>query len=207
MNRLFTLPLYVSFVMLAACASVPQSQYYTLTTGSQASVAEAEPDFAISLGSVNIPQQVDRPQIVLSNENQAQVTLLNDSLWVAPLANEIRDALAQNLSQRLGVLELTSREVPESLPFWALSVTVQRFESIYGNKAVLEATWRQTPRQGANGAATACRALITVPVDEGMPALVAGHQQALVTLGELMADALTARPLSPNKNTALKGCV
>lgn len=196
----------MSVLLLTACASAPSSSYYTLRPVAAPQAESVSSSFAISVPLVEIPEQVDRPQIVLSNANGTQVTLLNDSLWAAPLANEIRDALAQRLSQRLGVLELAARDAPKTLPLWVLDVTVQRFESIYGGQAVLEATWRQTPRQGAEGATAICRALITIPVQEGIPALVSGHQQALDKLSGLMADTLKARPVNADAQTQLKGC-
>ena len=72
--------------------------------------------------------------------------------------------------------------------------------------AVLEATWRQTPRQGARGAAGICRATVEVPVQEGVSALVAGHQRALDALAGLMADKLSGRPLSAAEGVVVKGC-
>src|SRR5690606_29739132 len=133
---------------LAACASTPQSQYYTLAPAQgSAGDTPSQADFAISVSAVQVPEQVDRPQIVLSHPGGPQVTLLNDSQWAAPLTDEIRDALAQNLSQRLGALDIDPRAAPKDLPLWVLAVTVHRFESVYGGRAMLEATWKQTPRQ------------------------------------------------------------
>lgn len=215
--------------VLSACASTPQSRYYTLSGAAQQPPSAApheegrqglqwpgdarkpsstavSANFAISVSSVEVPQQVDRPQIVLSREGDAQVMLLNDSQWAAPLADEMRNALAQDLSRRLGVLEIEPRAAPAGLPLWVLAVTVQRFESVYGRRAVLEATWRQAPRQGARGPAAVCRAAIEVPVQDGMSALVEGHQRAVDTLAGLMADKLSGRPLEAGPGVTLKGC-
>ncbi|WP_397475253.1 membrane integrity-associated transporter subunit PqiC [Pusillimonas sp.] len=193
---------------LGGCASAPQSQYYTLSSSEgQAPAPTAQAAFAISLSAVEVPPQVDRPQIVLSHENGTQVTLLNESQWAAPLADEIRNALSRDLSRRLGALDIEPRAAPEDLPLWLLSVTVHRFESVYGHRALLEATWRQAPRHGAQGEAAICRAAIQVPVEQGMPGLVAGHQRVLEELAGLMADKLSGRPLSAATGIALKGCV
>src|SRR5690606_32052825 len=110
---------------------------------------------------------VDRPQIVLSQDNSAQVTLLNESQWAAPLAEEIRNALAQDISRRLGVLEVAKRDAPEGLPLWLLGVTIQRFDSVYAKRSVLEATWKQELNGLPSGKQRAvCRAAINVPVQE-----------------------------------------
>jgi len=206
MKRVF-IPACLALTLAAAgCASAPQSRYYSLMGTDKPASAAARTDFAISLSAVDIPEQVDRPQIVLSREGDAQVTLLNESQWAAPLADEIRNALSHDLSRRLGVLDVSPRAAPEALPLWVLGVTVQRFESIYGRHAVLEATWRQEPRQGASGTAAVCRAQINVPVQEGVSALVAGHQQALDLLAGLMADKLSGKAPQAGQGVTLKGC-
>lgn len=196
--------------MLSACASAPPSQYYTLSVpvvSNQEAGASVTPGFAISVPAVKIPEQVDRPQIVLNQVGGTQVTLLNESQWAAPLADEIRTALSNELSRRLGVLDVNVQAAPETLPLWLITVTVQRFESVYGGQAVLEATWRQMPRNGIKGKGAICRAQIEVPVGTGMPALVAGHQQAVRTLAGLMAEKLSGRPLEAGQGVTLKGCV
>lgn len=192
--------------LLTACASAPQSQYYTLSPATDQSEAVKSAAYAISVAPVSIPEKVDRPQIVLSEAVGPQVTLLNNSQWAAPLAEEIRGSLAQNVSRRLGVLELGQRDVSKTLPVWVINVTVQRFDSVYGEQAILEATWRQTPRHGMPGVATVCSALVTVPVEPGMPALVAGHQEALARLAAIMADALRNKPTPSQAGTTLRGC-
>lgn len=197
--------------MLTACASAPPSQYYTLSVPAASSQAAGasptSPGFAISVPAVKVPEQVDRPQIVLNQVGGTQVALLNESQWAAPLADEIRTALSNELSRRLGVLDVNVQAAPDTLPLWLITVTVQRFESIYGGQAVLEATWRQVPRNGAKGKSAICRAQIEVPVEAGMPALVAGHQQAVRTLAGLMADKLSGQQMDAAPGVTLKGCV
>ncbi|HUH86845.1 MAG TPA: PqiC family protein [Pusillimonas sp.] len=192
--------------LLTACASAPKTQYYTLSSASKHTQALDSAPFAISVAPVAIPEKVDRPQIVLSDAGGTQVNLLNNSQWAAPLAEEVRAALALDLSRRLGVLELALRDAPKTLPLWVIHLTVQRFDSIYGDRAVLEATWRQTPRHGLQGKAVVCSAAVTVPVEAGVPALVEGHQQALARLAALMADTLSNRAPAVVEGTVLKGC-
>lgn len=195
-------------IAMAGCATAPQSQYYTLVAPAERLPADVpQAPFAIDISSVEVPQQVDRPQIVLSLKDGAQVTLLNDSQWAAPLSDEVRSALSRKLSRKLGTLQIDSRVAPKKLPLWQLSVTVNRFESVYGNHALLEATWRQAPRNGADGASAICSVAIQVPVEQGMPSLVEGHQRALDELARLMAKKLQGQPLDAAAGVSLKGCV
>jgi len=202
----FLLILAVS-VTFAGCASTPPSQYYTLSGAQSKSERAPQAAFAIHLSTVQVPQQVDRPQIVLSREGSAEVTLLNDSQWAAPLPAEIRNALSNQLSQRLGALEVEPRAAPKDLPIWMLSLTVNRFDSIYERVSILDVTWRQAPRNGARGSNAICSATIEVPVGSGVESLVAGHQQALTVLADLMASKLRGQPIEAGEGVVLKGCV
>jgi len=182
-------------VGLSACAT-PARHYYTLlpastVTESVSRDTRPSPKFAISVQPVVLPEQVDRPQIVISDADAAQVTPLNSALWASPLADEIRNALSYELSQQLGVLDVASGGTPESLPIWKVSLTVQRFDSLYNQRAVLDATWRLAPVHQSGKKTVICRAEVQVPVEAGMSALVAGHQEALKKLASVIAAQLT----------------
>lgn len=204
----------LALAVLAAGCAAPASQYYTLLPGASSAAGTAQSPyaapgkFAISVQPVDLPQQVDRPQIVLSQPGSAQVQVLNGSLWAAPLADEIRNSLADDLSRQLGVLELPVRAAPASLPLWVVNLAVQRFDSVYNQQVILEATWRLESRNPAGKSARVCRAAVRVPVQPGMPALVAGHQEALHRLATIIAAQLSNRPVSGLKAEGidLKGC-
>jgi uncharacterized lipoprotein YmbA len=196
---------------VAGCAAPPVSQYYTLLPGAGrtdrvAPVHKAR--YAISVQPVQLPEQVDRPQIVISSQDSAQVVPLNNSLWVSPLSDEIRHALADDLSQQLGVLDIPVRGAPESLPLWKIYLTVQRFESVYNQHVVLDATWRLTPVNQPGKTVKICRAEVQVAVQPGIPALIAGHQQALHELAAVIAAQLSGRaPSTSEPGVSSKGCV
>jgi len=195
---------------LAACASAPSGQYYTLLPDAASSAAPGrEPgraSFAISVQPVEIPAQVDRPQLVLSQAGSAQVTLLNESLWAAPLADEVRNALSSDLTRRLGALDIARQSAPSGVPLWSVSMTVRRFESIYGRQAVLDATWRLAPSNLAGARSMVCAGQAMVEVGPGMPALVQGHQQALQRLAGVIAAQLRGVAPEPAPGVVLKGC-
>jgi uncharacterized lipoprotein YmbA len=167
----------------------------------------AQPEFAISVQAVQVPEQVDKPQIVVSDPNSAQVIPLNNSLWASPLSDEIRNALSDGISRRLGVLDVAVTGAPEQLPVWRITMNVQRFDSVYGERALIDATWRLSPVRQPGKKTALCRAEARVEVGEGMSALVAGHQAAMEQLSVLIAKQLRgdASAVSGNGLT-LKGC-
>ena len=187
------IPCVLAIGALAACAGTPPSHYYSLMpdTVQPAQVhalAPAQHSYVVSVDPVSIPEQVDRPQIVLIEPDSAQVTPLSGYLWAAQLSEELRAALADDLSRRLGVLEIPHGQVPRGKGSWQIGVSVQRFDSYYGKQAVLDASWSATPHGVVKAKPAYCRARIAVPVGDGMSALVEGHKQALWTLSGLIAQ-------------------
>jgi uncharacterized lipoprotein YmbA len=212
MNLFRVLACIVAAGMLAGCSATQPSQYYTLMPPSvkqtdPARLAGKSPKYAISVQSVALPEQVDRPQIVITDPDSTQVTPLNSSLWASPLSDEVRNTLADALSRRLGVLEISPSSAPESLPVWRIALNIQRFESLYGQRAVLDATWRLSPLNQRGKKVRICRAEMQVPVEEGMSAMVAGHRRALHALADVMADQIEGRPpASTEPGLRMKGC-
>lgn len=190
---------------LSACAT-QSVQYYTLLPVSMSDTPAgshhgASSKFAISVQPVTLPEQVDRPQIVISDPDTTQVTPLNSALWASPLSDEIRNALSNELSRRLGVLDIAASGAPDALPLWKISLRVQRFESIYNQRAVLDVTWRLTPVNQRGRKTMICRAEAQVPVEAGMSAMVVGHQEAL----QRMAAVIAAQLLQPGTQPRVAG--
>lgn len=196
--------------VVAGCAGTPSAAYYSLrnptatssgsvssgpvSTGGLPVVAANTPrgssSYAISLQNVAIPAQVDRLQIVVTDPGTAQVHLLDAYLWAAPLADEIRAALSADLQRRLGVFDMTLSQLPAGLPAWKISVTVQRFDSVYDSHVALEADWVITPVNQAGKTTRVCGAKANITVGKGVGALVQGHRMALAGVSQLMAAQL-----------------
>lgn len=193
---------------LAGCA-VPTSQYYTLMPSAQTASAPAAQGgaFAIRVLPVSVPEQVDRPQIVLGTAGSTKLTLLNGSLWASPLSEEIRQALSGELSVRLGVLSIPAGPVPDKLALWRIGVTVQRFDSLYGRYALLDAGFRLEQQGREESSLKLCRAVLQVPVAEGVAPMVEGQRQAVQYLAEIIAAQLSEKTLDvPAGRIIINGC-
>lgn len=175
--------------LLTACASTTPT-YYTLQTAHAASAAAA-PSAQVwkgfQLRRMDMPAQLDRRAFVLTQAAGGQVNLLNDSQWASPLPDEMSLALVSGLQDRLGVPQLASAAA--KTPRWQIDVLVQRFESVYGERATLELSWTLTP-VGFEGKTLQCRWLDSEPAAT-VPELVQAHRQ----LQQRWADALAAQML------------
>lgn len=139
-----TLPVMASLFgmsLLAGCGRSPQVNFYALTplTASEASVlAKAAPTVAIA--SVSLPELVDRPQLVVSDEG-AKISILESQRWAEPLKSGLARILAENLSRLLGS-DLVSAYPQHAAneAEYRLFVDIQRFEATK-NDVTVEALW------------------------------------------------------------------
>lgn len=180
------IPLLASLGLLAACAGA-QPTYYTLLAPlpSAPAAAPVQGWAGFQVRRVEVPSQLDRRAVVLTVPPGAQVRLLNDSQWASPLPDELSLALASGLQSRLGVPQLA--DTGGKAAFWRLDMAVQRFESIYGERAALELSWSLRP-VGFKAPAYQCRWLDSEPASS-VSELIDAHRR----LQGRLADALAAQ--------------
>ena len=180
-------PAVVAAAALAGCAQPAPTRFYTLMPdwqgGAPTPRAAAEP--AWTLDALRVPVQVDRPQMVLLT-GDGTLAVVERERWIAPLGDELRAALEQDLQRALGP-PAGADEV-----LWAVDVEVQRFESALGAEARLEARWTVRPVRAASDG-PACRLRVARPAPGDVPALAAAHRAALGRLAEAIAASVRSR--------------
>jgi len=171
--------LVLAAALVVACSAAPPLRFHTLMPPPDASAPAAAAAVPWQLGFVGVPVQVDRPQIVLRNDD-GSMAVLEQERWIAPLGDELRTALAEALTRRLGP--------PASAGAWEVNVDVQRFESVPGRLARIDAAW--SVRRGE--AVLRCLSSVEEPVVAGTVAMAAGHRQALQGLAGGIGAAVAA---------------
>lgn len=134
-------------VLLAGCASTPLQFHSLIEPGLPTPARSGNPAPSIALAPVNIPAQVDMPQLVLRNV-EGEVRLLETHRWIAPLAEEIRATLAHRLRADLGAVDVSRIPSATDPLTFRIKIDVQRLETQIGGKSVLVAVWsvnRNTP--------------------------------------------------------------
>ena len=175
--------------LLAACATTDNDRFYTLNgpaVAAPAPQAAAQPVY-IEMLAVNVPAQVKRKELVVTT-GPGQVDMLDHHRWIGPLADEIGHALSLQVSAELGAIDVYRTPYPAGAAPYRISTNVQRFESVPGQYALVDATW--SVRQVGSDAVLTCRSVLREPVGQGYEALVAGHRAALAKLGSAMAAAV-----------------
>lgn len=112
--------------------------------------------------------------------------------WASPLSNNIARVVAENLVAMLGTPRVTMS--PQTLSAgvdYRAVIEVQRFDSMPGEAATLDAVWTVTRTRDdkAQTARTTVREATTAP---DYDALAAAHSRALARLSRDIADALRA---------------
>ncbi len=175
-------------VVAVGCSTAP-SKFYSL---SSTSAADGTPPTAVAVmvGPVTIPASVDPPEFVVQvAANRVQVDEFNR--WVAPLGDAIARAVAGDLVVLLGTPEVASNQLANFVPDYRVTIDVQRFESVPGNAATLEAVW--TVRKTAGGEIRSGRTVAREPVQgQSYDALAAAHSQALAQMSTDIAVAIRA---------------
>lgn len=177
-------PLASSFALLgllAGCAATPPTHFHSLLAAPRAGTAAAAPAAtAWELLPVTVPVQVDQPTWVVRLPDESMAVLENER-WIAPLADEIRAALAEQL--REGAAGLRAE------PRWRIGVEIQRFESLPGRLARIDAEWT-VAAPGGGAPRLRCRAVFEQPAVPGYAALAAAHRAGVARLGGAIAAGL-----------------
>lgn len=183
--------------LLVACASAP-IHYYTLLPPAAGAPASSAAPIAFEVLPVAVPAQVDQPQLVVRESGQS-VALLEGHRWIAPLADEVRAALATDLARELPGRNVAGISAGDQ-PVLQVTLELRRFDSQPGSYALIEGAWSVRLLHGTKPAALACTSRIRESVGPGYDALVQGHQRALGALAAQVAD--VARPLAAGRSAA-----
>jgi uncharacterized lipoprotein YmbA len=144
----------VSLVVLTGCARSPATRFYALTpvpAARPATTPAATMAMAVGIRAVELPAELDRPQIVTRNGTN-RVEIAEFDRWSAPLRDIIARLIAENLAAALPADRVAVYPwLPGDSVDQEVTVEVTRFEGRLGGPCVLEAGWRVTATGGRTG--------------------------------------------------------
>jgi uncharacterized lipoprotein YmbA len=178
-------------LLAVACGGGGELRFYTLTKLASVPVPVTAA-YEIEILSVEVPAQVDVPQIVI-REGAGQLTPVESRRWIAPLASEARRALSQAISRHLQTRDIRGLTRTPGYPVYRIKMQVERFDSSPGQYARIDAVW--SVRELAANATTAgpsllCSSSVHRRAEEGYDALAEAHQKALEIIGLRIAWAI-----------------
>ena len=185
-RRAFQFVIVLAAVALSACGTSATPRFYRLASSATSDGAPSM-QTAVMVGPVSVPAAVDQPQFVVQvSPNRVEVDEFNR--WDAPLADSIARAVAGDLSVLLANPNVATAPLADFNPAYTVIINVQRFESVKGEEALVDAVWvvRSSAGQTQSGRTIAHEAV----QGEGFDALAAAHSRALTKLSEDIAAAI-----------------
>ena len=122
-----------------------------------------------------MPPQVDRPQIVIRQGTNG-LAILETQWWGASLADELRSALEDQLSNTGGSKV-------------SVRIDVQRFDSIPGQYGLIDVKWRLRTVGASDATPLTCRSTLQTPSGPSIDELVAAQQNNVKRLAALISQA------------------
>ncbi|CAG8865694.1 hypothetical protein PS627_01613 [Pseudomonas fluorescens] len=172
MTRVQMLSMLSALLILGACRSDP-IQFHTLIPA-QPGPASPSAGSEIQIESISVPPQVDRPQIVI-RQGSSGLAILETQWWGASLVDELRSALIDQLSNTRPGQGLSLR------------LDVQRFDSIPGQYALMDAKWRLRAKDASS--TLTCRSTLRTRAGASIDDVVMAQQDNVRRLALMISQA------------------
>ncbi len=131
-------------LFLAGCASSPPARFYTLTPLVPAEEKHAAPaanPVSVSIAPVEVPEYLDRPQIV-TRDGPNELRLAEFDRWAGSLGDNIGTTLAEDLALLLGSDRIYVYPRPLAVKAdYAVNMRVLRLDCVPGDRVLLKAQW------------------------------------------------------------------
>ena len=188
-----TLVVTFSALLITGCGgSSPRVDFYTLNplTGmkAEANTPATDQKLSIGVGPVEIPEMLDRPQIVTrSGPNKLNVDEFNR--WAGRLDESFAQVLAENISLLLATDQVAVYPWQTDFkPRYRVALKIRYFEGQWGKDVFLEAIWSVSSQQSQQSS-NVRKSLINEPLspEPDYEALVAAHSRAIAQLSREIA--------------------
>ncbi len=191
----FTLGAFL--VVLGGCAGTsPPANFYVLSSITESGAAPTsvgnESGIAIGVGPVNLPDYLDRSQIVTrSSPNELKVAAFDR--WAESLKSSFPRVLTENLSALLNTNQVAVFPWRKAIPVeYQVTVDVVQFDAESGGNAVLIARW-SILGNGRDKMYVIKKSTITVSTStDDYAELVSAQSQTLAEFSREIAEAIKA---------------
>jgi uncharacterized lipoprotein YmbA len=169
--------LALAAALLNGCAS-PEPRYYSLASGAASTVSTTAPGTNpvwIEVAPVRVPERLNRAQLVVTDGDTGGVKLLDLSRWSAPLPDELRDALSQQLQAKLGAVDTYQQGLSGVEPVYRVTTEVVRLDTDLGQRARATIAW--TVRRLPDGKVLGGRTETELPAPGQVDGMVNAYRQ------------------------------
>ena len=134
------------WLALVGCAGSEPVRYYVLSAAPVAAPAgpggAAVRELAVGVGPVELPEYLDRPQIV-TRTSRNELNMADFDRWAESLKDNTTRVLAENLAALLPSQRVSVYPWKRATPVdYQVTVQVTRFDRLENGESVLAARWR-----------------------------------------------------------------
>jgi uncharacterized lipoprotein YmbA len=127
---------------LAGCAGSESVRYYVLSATPAGPDGAAVRDIPVGVGPVELPEYLDRPQIV-TRTSQNELNVADFDRWAESLKDNTIRVLAENLAMLLPSQRVSVYPWKRATPVdYQVTVQVSRFDRLEQGGSVLTVRWR-----------------------------------------------------------------
>lgn len=147
----------VMLPMVAACGASAPVRYHTLVRPDPAGVeVSGAARVLVEILPIAVPDSVTRDALVLTAPS-GQVTVMDQDRWLAPVADEVRQLVADSLWRAVRAADTYQAPVPAGTPMprFRLALRLERFDAVPGQAATVVGSW--TLRGLPDGPVRICR--------------------------------------------------
>jgi uncharacterized protein len=196
MTRMSRLSLaFLGCCLLLDCSSSPPMRYHTLNAIAPATaIANAANQIVVRVQPIVIPSELERLQLV-SRSGPYSVQIADSDRWAAPLEDQVRRVVSDDLSSRLPAgLVADPSEPATNEPRRLLSIAIAEFYSDGSCAAMLRASWTfRGPKGGGEHGTEQLQVPASEPCAAGIPAAMSA---ALAALSDKLAAVIAGQPAS-----------
>ncbi|QFY43536.1 membrane integrity-associated transporter subunit PqiC [Candidatus Methylospira mobilis] len=141
-RRLQIISAFCFLLLLSGCSS-PEPHYYVLADSATAAQRNesAPTDSSVGVGPVEIPEYLDRPQIV-TRSGQNELQLAEFDRWAGPLKDNVTQVLAENLRAQLPGNRVAVYPWKRAAGIdYQVTVKILRFDRSVDGDSVLNVHW------------------------------------------------------------------
>ena len=195
---LFTLLviLVLSIFTVSGCSTGPPARLYVLTSLSRAESvppATGGRELSIGIGPVELPQYVNRPQIV-TGQQSSELQSAASAQWAEPLQDGFTRVLAENLSLLLATDRVAIFPWKTFAPEYQVVVEVTHFLGQTGGAVSLIALWSILNKDGREALVSKKSSFRESTRSSEYEALAAAMSRTVAALSRDIATALLVLP-------------
>lgn len=192
----------------AGCSRTAPARFYLLSdlpaAGIDVPSIPAGSCFTLGIGPIEIPDYLDRPQLV-TQVSPNEMQLGDFDQWAEPLGKMVMRTLADNLAALLCVENVVFYPAESAEVDHQIIVTVTRFHALQDGTVTLSAQWQVTEGGRGNVVARKRATIRESAGDQGYAALVAAQSRALAQLSREIAEAVSLASKCPQASKESRG--